>query len=422
MQCGETNRQGGTYLRPTTAIRNFLQLEAAGGILLIAAAALAMLVANSPLDRHYNDLLDVYGEVSIGELGIRKPVLLWINDGLMAIFFLLIGLEVKREIRDGQLSNPRQVVLPGIAAIFGLAVPALIYVAFNWGDSEALNGWAIPAATDIAFALGILYLVGSRVPTALKLFLLTVAIFDDLAAIVIIAVFYTADLSLSSLVLAGVTLVVLLIMNLSGVQRTGIYLFVGVLLWVFVLKSGVHATLAGVALAFAIPLKGSTAADHSPLRELEHTLHPWVAYGILPLFAFANAGISLSGISLDTLTEPIPLGIALGLFVGKPLGIFGASWAAIRLGVARLPEGVRWLELFGVAVLGGVGFTMSLFIASLAFEHGVEGQLALDRLGIITGSLLAALCGFGLLRYAVSGRPGPSDADSSVSEPAGSEA
>ena len=264
-------------MRPTTAIRNFLQLEAAGGILLIAAAALAMLVANSPLDCHYNDLLDVYAEVSIGELGIRKPVLLWINDGLMAIFFLLIGLEVKREIRDGQLSNPRQVVLPGIAALFGLAMPALIYVAFNWGDSEALNGWAIPAATDIAFALGILYLVGSRVPTALKLFLLTVAIFDDLAAIVIIAVFYTADLSLSSLVLAGVTLVVLLIMNLSGVKRTGIYLFVGVLLWVFVLKSGVHATLAGVALAFAIPLKGSTAADHSPLRALEHTLHPWVA-------------------------------------------------------------------------------------------------------------------------------------------------
>lgn len=422
MQCGETNRQGGTDLRPTTAIRNFLQLEAAGGILLIAAAALAMLVANSPLDRHYNDLLDVYAEVSIGELGIRKPVLLWINDGLMAIFFLLIGLEVKREIRDGQLSNPRQVVLPGIAALFGLAMPALIYVAFNWGDSEALNGWAIPAATDIAFALGILYLVGSRVPTALKLFLLTVAIFDDLAAIVIIAVFYTADLSLSSLVLAGVTLVVLLIMNLSGVQRTGIYLFVGVLLWVFVLKSGVHATLAGVALAFAIPLKGSTAADHSPLRELEHTLHPWVAYGILPLFAFANAGISLSGISLDTLTEPIPLGIALGLFVGKPVGIFGASWIAIRLGVARLPEGVRWVELFGVAVLGGVGFTMSLFIASLAFEHGVEGQLALDRLGIITGSLLAALCGFSLLRYAVSGRPVPSDADSRVSEPTDSEA
>lgn len=397
-------------MRPSIAIRNFLQLEAAGGILLIAAAAIALLVANSPLDNLYNSLLDTYGEVSIGEFGLRKPVLLWINDGLMAVFFLLVGLEVKREIREGQLSNPPQVALPGIAALAGLTLPALIYVGFNWGDSEALNGWAIPAATDIAFALGILYLVGPQVPPALKLFLLTVAIFDDLAAIVIIAVFYTADLSLQSLALAGGMLIMLFFMNVSGVHRTGLYALVGILLWIFVLKSGVHATLAGVALAFAMPLHGSHATDHSPLHELEHTLHPWVAYGILPLFAFANAGVSLTDISLDALTDAVPLGIALGLFVGKPVSIFGASWLAIRLGMAQLPEGVRWLELFGVAVLAGIGFTMSLFIASLAFEHGVQGYLGLDRLGILTGSLLSALVGYGILRYAVRQRTAPSHA------------
>ena len=382
-------------------IREFLRLEASSGIILIVMAVLAMLLANSPLREQYEYLLNTEASVTVGEVGLQKPLLLWINDGLMAIFFLLIGLEVKREIRTGQLSNPRQVALPAIAALGGLAVPALIYVAFNWGDSTALNGWAIPAATDIAFALGVLYLLGDRVPISLRLFLMTIAIFDDLAAIVIIAVFYTSDLSLTALALAGVALVVLFAMNRRGVQRVGAYVVVGAILWVFVLKSGVHATLAGVMVAFAIPM-WSREREYSPLQHVEHALHPWVAYGILPLFALANAGVSLSGVSLDTMLENVPLGIMLGLFVGKPVGIFVATWLSTRLKLASLPETADLLDVLGVGILGGIGFTMSLFIGSLAFEQGGPDYETLVRLGILSGSLLSAVVGYVVLRLTVS--------------------
>ncbi len=386
------------------ALRNFLRLESASGILLIGAAILAMLLANSPLAGLYQALLQTYAEVRVGSLGVEKPLLLWINDGLMAVFFLLVGLEVKREIREGQLSSISQIALPGIAAAGGLIVPALIYVALNRSDPVALNGWAIPAATDIAFALGILFLLGDRVPTSLKLLLMTIAIFDDLAAIIIIAIFYSGDLSVLALVLAGVSLVALAGMNRLGVQRVAAYAIVGVILWVCVLKSGVHATLAGVALAFAIPWYPKTDGEYSPLRHVEHALHPWVAFGILPLFAFANAGVSLAGISLNTLLRPVPLGIAAGLFIGKPLGVFGFSWLGIRLGLAKLPEEMNWRGLYGVATLCGIGFTMSLFIGSLAFEHGGPDYATLDRLGILTGSLLSAILGYFVVRSATSPR------------------
>jgi NhaA family Na+:H+ antiporter len=391
-------QQEGVVTMPTKAIQKFLQLESASGIILMIAAVIALIAANSPLDEHYAELLNTTGEVRIGDEGIAKPVLLWINDGLMAIFFLLIGLELKREILEGQLSKVSQIALPGIAALGGIAVPALIYVALNSGDSLAMNGWAIPAATDIAFALGILYLLGDRVPSALKLFLMTLAIFDDLAAIVIIAVFYSGDLSMLALALAGWTVVVLGIMNQLGIRQLAPYVLVGLFLWVFVLKSGVHATLAGVVLAFAIPLRGKTG-DHSPLRELEHALHPWVAYGILPVFALANAGVSLDGVSLSTLGEAVPLGIAAGLFVGKQAGILGFTWVGVKLGFAKLPQGVNWQSMWGVAALGGIGFTMSLFIGSLAFEHGGPDYATLVRLGIIVGSVLSGLLGYLLLRF-----------------------
>lgn len=389
--------------KPRILIRNFVQLEASGGIILMAAAALALVVANSPLTGAYQALLDMPVEIRVGPLELAKPLLLWINDGLMAIFFLLVGLEVKREIREGQLSTPSQVLLPGAAAVGGMVVPALVYVAFNQGDPVALNGWAIPAATDIAFALGILYLLGGRVPLALKLFLMTVAIFDDLAAIAIIAVFYSGDLSVLALLLAGAALLVLLAMNLTGVTRIAAYVIVGVALWIFVLKSGVHATLAGVALAFAIPMRDPAVEDgaegSSPLKHMEHALHPWVAYAILPLFAFANAGVPLQGLSLSTLLNPTPLGIAIGLFFGKQLGVFGASWLAIRLRLASLPAGVRWSQLYGAAILCGVGFTMSLFISTLAFEHTSVDNVNLSRLGILGGSFASAIYGYLLLRW-----------------------
>jgi NhaA family Na+:H+ antiporter len=392
-----------TLKAPARAIRNFLRLESASGILLMVAAFLAMILANSPLASLYQGLLGTYAEVRVGSLGIEKPLLLWINDGLMAVFFLLVGLEVKREIREGQLSNISQIALPGVAATGGLVVPALIYVALNRGDPIALNGWAIPAATDIAFALGILFLLGDRVPTSLKLLLMTIAIFDDLTAIVIIAVFYSGDLSLLSLGLATGALVVLAGMNLLGVKRLAAYAIVGVLLWIFVLKSGVHATLAGVALAFAIPWQPRIAGEehHSPLHHVEHALHPYVAFGILPLFAFANAGVSLAGVSLSTLFRSVPLGIALGLIIGKPVGVFGASWLSVKAGIAKLPERMSWRELYGVATLCGVGFTMSLFIGSLAFEHGGPDYATLDRLGILTGSLVSAVWGYLILRSAI---------------------
>ena len=386
-------------------LQDFIKQDSASGTLLIIAAVLALAIQNSPLDWLYNGFLSIPVEVRVGQLHLAKPLLLWINDGLMAIFFLLIGLEVKREILEGELSSPAQIVLPGLGAVGGMLVPALFYVALNWRDEVAMNGWAIPAATDIAFALGILALLGRRVPLSLRVFLMALAIFDDLGAIVIIAIFYTSDLSIQSLVLAAVLLFVLLALNLLNVTRIAVYVLVGAALWVAVLKSGVHATLAGVALGFAIPLRSKRDPAHSPLRELEHALHPWVAFFIVPLFAFANAGVSFAGFSLGTLLAPVPLGILTGLFLGKQIGILLFCGVVIRLGWARLPEGATWAGFYGVAVLCGIGFTMSLFVASLAFEHAGPGYVAADRLGILVGSGLAAITGYLVLRIFTPGRP-----------------
>ena len=371
----------------------FFQLEAASGLLLIAAAILALIINNSPLSWLYTGLLDTPVVAQIGALKIAKPLLLWINDGLMAMFFLLIGLEVKREVLDGQLSKPSQIVLPGAAAIGGMLVPALIYWFLNRDNPAALSGWAIPTATDIAFALGVLALLGKRVPVSLKLFLMTLAIIDDLGAIVIIAIFYSGELSTLSLGLAAACIAALVAMNRLGVVKLGPYMIIGLILWVCVLKSGVHATLAGVTLAFCIPLRTKNA-EPSPLLTLEHALHPWVAYGILPLFAFANAGLSLSGVTVESFTHDVPMGIAIGLLLGKTIGVFGLTWLAVKIGIAALPQGANWGQILGVAILCGIGFTMSLFVGSLAFEPGVSDYAGMDRMGILTGSILAALIGY----------------------------
>ncbi|AMV73285.1 Na+/H+ antiporter NhaA [Desulfuromonas carbonis] len=382
-------------------IKDFLHQPSAVGILLMMATALAMICANSGLEGLYNHFLDTPLEVRLGRhIHIAKPFLLWINDGLMAVFFLLIGLEVKREIFEGQLSSPARIILPGVAALGGMIFPALCYVLVNWGDPVAMNGWAIPAATDIAFALGVLALLGSRVPPSLKIFLLALAIMDDLGAIVIIALFYSGDLSHGMLLLAAACLVVLFLQNRFGVLHLAPYLFVGALLWIFVLKSGVHATLAGVALAFAIPLRSRDNREITPGMALEEDLHGWVNFAILPLFAFANAGVPLHGLGWGDLFEPVPLGILLGLVLGKLLGVFGAAWGAIRLGWAPLPEGSSFRQLFGVAALCGIGFTMSLFIGGLSFEHtgGEVNYLLTHRIGILAGSLIAGVLGYLLLR------------------------
>jgi len=374
-------------------------LEAASGLLLIAAAALALIINNSPLSYLYNGLLEVPVVAQVGALKIAKPLLLWINDGLMALFFLLIGLEVKREVLEGHLSKPSQVILPGAAAIGGMLVPALVYWFINRDDPSALGGWAIPMATDIAFALGVLALLGKRVPVSLKLFLMTLAIIDDLGAIIVIAMFYSGELSGLSLLLAGACLLALIAMNRLGVIKLAPYLIVGLILWVCVLKSGVHATLAGVTLAFCIPLRTKNA-EPSPLLSLEHALHPWVAYGILPLFAFANAGVSLTGVTLESFTHHVPLGIAAGLLIGKTVGVFGLTWLAIKVGMATLPQGANWGQVFGVAILCGIGFTMSLFVGSLAFVAGSSDYVGMDRMGILTGSILAALIGYAVMTIA----------------------
>lgn len=387
-------------IRALEAIREFLKLESASGIILVGAAVLALIINNSPLSWLYDIFLDTPVEVRIGALHLAKPLLLWINDGLMAIFFLLIGLEVKREILDGQLSSLSQVALPGFAAIGGMIVPAFIYVIFNLTNSSALSGWAIPAATDIAFALGILALLGSRVPLSLKLFLLTLAIIDDLGAIVIIAIFYSGELSTTSLVFSGVAIAILFAMNYFGVKRIAAYVVVGAILWICVLKSGVHATLAGVVLAFAIPL-GSDEDEHCPLREMEHSLHPWIAFGVMPIFAFANAGVSLEGMSFGKLLEPIPIGIALGLILGKQIGVFGFSFAAVRLGLAKLPSDLNWKLLYGTSILCGIGFTMSLFISTLAFDSSIADDAISARIGILSGSFIAAIAGYLVIKRAL---------------------
>jgi len=375
----------------------FFQHEAAGGIVLILAAALALVLENSPLNWLYDALLGTPVVVQVGALAIDKPLLLWINDGLMAIFFFLVGLEIKREVMEGRLSTIRKAAFPVFAATGGMLFPALVYIGLNQGDPEALRGWAIPAATDIAFAVGILALLGSRVPVTLKIFLLALAIIDDLGAILIIALFYSADLSVSVLAIAAVGVAVLGYLNYRGVTRTAPYLITGLVIWVCVLKSGVHATLAGVIIALFIPLRTNDAEEESPLLRIEHELAPWVSFGVMPVFAFANAGVALYGLTPAALFSGIPLGIALGLFLGKQLGIMAFLWASVRLGLARLPEGITWIQVYGVSLLAGIGFTMSLFIGTLAFsdpEHSAS-----VRIGVLVGSIASAVTGYLLLRF-----------------------
>ncbi len=382
-----------------TAARDFIQLESASGILLLAAAVLALIVANSPLATLYDALLGTTVAVQIGALAISKPLLLWINDGLMAVFFFLIGLEIKREVMEGELSSVAQIILPGFGALGGMLVPAAIYIALNHSDAVALGGWAIPMATDIAFALALLGTFGRRVPTSLKIFLLTLAIFDDLAAIVVIAIFYSGDISTSALIMGAATLCAAALMNRFGVTRTSAYVLLGIVLWIAVLKSGVHATLAGVLIALFVPMRDQD--QKSPLRELEHDLHGPVAYAILPIFAFANAGLALSGITFNTFAEPVTLGVIAGLVLGKPIGILGFVAIAVGLRLVRLPAGFSWLQLLAVAFACGIGFTMSLFIAGLAFEHGAGPNLNADRLGILAGSIIAAIAAYALLHISL---------------------
>jgi NhaA family Na+:H+ antiporter len=375
---------------PFATLRRAFRHEAASGVVLMLSSALALVLANSPLARFYDLLLSVHASVRIGDFGIDKPLLLWTNDGLMAIFFLLVGLEIKRELLQGELSDRSRATLPAAAAIGGMIVPALIYLGISWRTPGAVSGWAIPSATDIAFSLGVMALFGSRVPASLKLFLTALAIIDDLGAIVVIAIFYTEELSWVSLDVALAAVAMLVMLNLAGVQRVIWYILVGIVLWVFVLKSGVHATLAGVALALAIPFKAGPGGD-SPLTRIEHELAPWVAFGILPLFGFANAGLFFADLSISSVVAPIPLGIAAGLFLGKQLGVFGSAVLVIRAGWAHLPAGASWAALYGTSILTGIGFTMSLFIGTLAF--GESDYEVTMRLGVLVGSALSGIVG-----------------------------
>ncbi|NQU48950.1 MAG: Na+/H+ antiporter NhaA [Planctomycetes bacterium] len=392
-----------------TPLQEFLRLEGAAGILLMIAAALAMIIANSPLDHWYAAFLDMPVEVRVGTFELAKPLFLWINDGLMAVFFFLVGLELKREVLQGHLSSMRQASLPALAAFGGMVLPAAIFAALNWNDPKAMPGAAIPTATDIAFALGVLSLLGNRVPAVLKAFLLGVAIFDDLGAIILIAVFYTSDLALTSLLLAAIFIAGLAILNWRGVRRPAAYLVLGVLLWIAVLKSGVHATLAGVVLAFFIPIEDKRCPEsgemRSMLKHLEHTLHPWVAFGVLPIFAFANAGIPLLDLSIADVFHPVPLGIVLGLFIGKQVGVMAMCWLSVKMGFAERPKELSWGLLYGASLLCGIGFTMSLFIASLAFEQGTTEYFGLERLGIVLGSLLSGVFGVIVLRQSLKAAP-----------------
>jgi NhaA family Na+:H+ antiporter len=381
-------------------LRDFIKLESAAGLVLMGAAVLGLLVQNSPLRGAYEALLGLEGEVRVGTLAVEKPVLLWVNDLWMAVFFFLVSMEIKHEALDGYLANRKGLILPAMAAVGGIVVPAAIFVAMNFGDPAALEGWAIPTATDIAFALGVLTLLGNAVPPALKMFLVTLAVLDDLAAIVIIALFYSAKLAPVSLALAGVGVAALVVMNRLGVRLVAAYVLVGIALWVCVLKSGVHATLAGVALGFAIPGGRAAGGEPAPLKPLIHALHPWVAFGILPAFAFVNSGIDLGAIDASALRNGVPAGIALGLFIGKPLGVFLMTWLTVKLGLANLPPQTKWLHILGLAVLCGIGFTMSLFIGSLAYEEAGARYAGSDRLGIIIGSIAAGIVGYGILRRA----------------------
>ncbi len=383
------------HSRLLTEIREFLHLESSSGVLLLAAALLAMLAANTGALPYYEAFLALPVEVQVGSLHLAKPLLLWINDGLMAVFFLVVGLEIKRELLEGELSTPAQAALPAIAALGGMVVPAAIFLAFNGDDPVAARGWAVPTATDIAFALGVLTLAGDRVPSSLKIFLLALAIIDDVGAIVIIAIFYSGDLSWPALLAGGIATLLLVALNRFGVRRVAPYVLVGICLWVCVLKSGVHATLAGVITAFAVPI--AAAGDKpSPARSLETSLHPWVAFLVMPLFGFANAGVSLAGVGLGVLSGGVTLGIAAGLFIGKQVGAFGAALLAVRLGIGRWPEGASRSGLYGACTLAGIGFTMSLFIGMLAWDE--PDQAAPLRLGVLLGSLLSGVVGYLILK------------------------
>jgi len=391
---------------PLSAIREFLRHESAGGVVLLAAAVLAFALTNSPLSAAYLGLFDLHLTVTLGGIGLDKSLGHWVNDGLMAIFFFLVGLEIKRELLEGELSTPRQALLPVIAALGGMAAPAAVYYLFNAGHPETLAGWAIPTATDIAFAIGVLSLLGRRVPESLKVFLLALAIMDDLGAIIVIALFYTADLSPLALGLASIGIVVLVAMNLLGVRRLAAYVLVGVYVWTCVLESGVHATLAGTIVGLCVPLRsrgGAKLEDADSLsKRCIHALHPWVAFAIMPAFALANAGVSLKGLTIDHVTAPVTLGVALGLFLGKQVGVMAALVLARFAGGARLPDGANWAEAYGVAIITGIGFTMSLFIGSLAFAD--PAAIVEMRLGVIGGSALSGLTGLAVLWLVTRGK------------------
>jgi len=381
-------------------ILSFLSKEVAGGLLLCITAILALIIANSPMESLYQSILDLPISVKAGDFKIDKPLLLWVNDGLMAIFFFLVGLELKREFMEGELSNTKKVALPALGALGGMLIPAIIYAALNYNDPIAFHGWAIPAATDIAFALGVLALLGSRVPISLKILLTSIAIFDDIGAIIIIALFYTSKLSLTAMSIAALCCIVLFFLNRSGSTQKSLYILLGIIMWVALLKSGVHATLGGIILAFFIPMNDKDHPDRSPLKMMEHDLHYVVAFFILPVFAFCNAGVNFSGVGIEQVTHSVPLGIAAGLFIGKQLGVFAFCWLGIKLGLAQLPNGASWTHLYGIAVLCGIGFTMSLFIGSLAFEEEIVSSLFDERIGIIIGSLLSGILGYMVLYYA----------------------
>ncbi|MFW8590055.1 Na+/H+ antiporter NhaA [Glaciecola sp. 2405UD65-10] len=392
-------------------IKQLFKHEAAGGVLLVIAALLAMLLANSPLNTLYTNFLSTPVVFKFGAFEINKALLLWVNDGLMAIFFFLVGLEVKREVLAGHLQTKDQIMLPAIGALAGIMIPALIYVFFNKDEAIGINGWAIPAATDIAFALGVYSLFGRTLPITLKLFLLSVAIFDDIGAIIIIALFYSAELSTLSLIVGAAGLCILFLFNRFGIKSSGMYLIIGLIIWAAVLKSGVHATLAGFAIALFIPLKGKNRSGQDMLYHLEHSLHPWVAFAILPLFAFANAGVQLVGTTSEQIFNPIVIGVMLGLFIGKQIGIFGACYLAVKTGLAKLPKGVTFQQLYGASVLCGIGFTMSLFIGSLAFETASADYMNSVKVGVLAGSILSAILGgFIISRSAKKHIPDPTTA------------
>nr|VFJ43095.1 MAG: Na+:H+ antiporter, NhaA family [Candidatus Kentron sp. FM]VFJ43937.1 MAG: Na+:H+ antiporter, NhaA family [Candidatus Kentron sp. FM]VFK06188.1 MAG: Na+:H+ antiporter, NhaA family [Candidatus Kentron sp. FM] len=382
-------------------LSRFFKMETAGGIMLMLAGTLAIVFANTPLQPYYALFLDTPVAVRVGALEIAKPLLLWINDGLMVVFFFIVGLELKREFIEGEFSNRRNIILPGLGAIGGMAVPALIYTYFNLGDAAAMEGWAIPAATDIAFSLGVLALLGSRVPISIKIFLTSLAIFDDIGAIVIIATFYTAKISFSALVVVACCIAILFLLNTRNIESKTPYIIIGMIMWASMLKSGVHATLTGVILAAFIPMYSKTKADHSPLKNMEHELHTVVAFFVLPIFAFANSGIDFSGVYAEHVLHNVSLGIAFGLFIGKQAGVFGICWLAIKLKLIELPNGMSWGSLYGTAILCGIGFTMSLFIGSLAFEETGVNLLFDERLGILVGSVASGVAGYLVLHVSL---------------------